>query len=165
LANENDIYLIAGLTEIDNDRLYNSSILINPNGEVSGVYRKRFLFGKETSFYIAGTSFPVFTTPYGKIGMMICYDRQKEEMIEKLSDHGAEIVFCPAGGGYGDWNDDIVSRRSREGQVPIVFVHPIEFLVTGPSGDILSRFLFGNELDENKKQTRNGVVQYYDLKY
>ena len=70
LADENDIYLIAGLIERHNDQLFNSSVLIDPSGDVAGVYRKHYLFGKEKSIYSPGTEFPAFATPYGKIGMM-----------------------------------------------------------------------------------------------
>ena len=86
-------------------------------------------------------------------------------MIEKLCEDSAEMVFCLAGGGYGSWNDEIVSQRSKEGNVPIIFVHPIEFLVTGPSGEILNRTLFGNQLDDNEKQTIGGIVRIYDLEF
>ncbi len=93
---------------------------------------------------------------------MICLDRRHPAAIAGLVASGAEIVFCPAGGGYGAENDRIVAERSREGQVPIVFVHPIEFLVIGRDGSILTRELHSESLDDADGQDP-GVVGYYDL--
>ena len=45
----------------------------------------------------------------------------------------------------------------------IVFVHPIEFLVAGKSGEILENSLFGRGLDEKKKHPFGGVVRFFDL--
>ena len=51
-------------------------------------------------------------------------------------------VVCPSGGMWGPKNNDpILQARSRENHIPIVFVHPAEFLVTGPDGSILERVL------------------------
>ncbi len=163
LSDELEIYLVAGLTELSGENIYNSAVLIDPNGKILGIYRKNFLWGEEKEKYKSGSVFPVFDTIYGKIGMMICYDRQNKESISELKDNGAELVFCPAGGGFGAQNDQIVSQRSREGKIPIVFVHPIEFLVTDPSGKILKQSLFGKTLDENTSESLGGVVHIFNV--
>lgn len=163
LADELEIYLIAGITELDNSRIYNSAVLIDPEGNIIGKYRKKYLYVDEIYTYTPGDSFPVFSTPYGKIGMMICYDRRKDNSISELTKNGAEIVFCLAGGGFGKENDQIMSQRSKEGKVPIIFVHPAEFLVTGKSGNILEKYSFRTELDENEKHAIGGKVRLFDL--
>ena len=117
----------------------------------------------EKDKYSAGNVFPVFETSYGRIGMMICYDRRFKESILELKNNGAEIVFCPSGGGFGAENDRAVSQRSKEGKIPIVFVHPIEFLVTGPSGEILDQSLFGETVDENVNESPGGIVKIFDI--
>ena len=43
-------------------------------------------------------------------------------------------------------NHGFLQERSRENKVPIVFVHPCEFLVTGPDGAILPQTLLGDRL-------------------
>jgi predicted amidohydrolase len=162
LADELDIYLIAGITELDAEAVYNSAALVGPDGQLIGTYRKKYLWIDEREKYSPGDSFPAFETSYGKIGMMICSDRRQEAAIRELAGNGAVIVFCPAGGGYGTANDRIVSQRSREGGVPIVFVHPVEFLVTGPDGSILVTELYGSALDDVDRSDP-GVVRYYDV--
>jgi hypothetical protein len=64
-------------------------------------------------------------------------------------------------------NDPIVQARSRENGVYIVFVHPAEFLVTDPHGDIVTAELFGDRLlvDRNEVDTAadSRAVRYFDL--
>ncbi len=163
LADELDIHLIAAMSERDGEKVYNAAFLLGPDGKILGRYRKRFLGRDEKAKYTAGTSFPAFATPYGKIGMMICSDRRQPESMRQLVAAGADLVFCPAGGGYGSDSDRIVAQRSKEGRVPIVFVHPIEFLVTGRNGAVLTSERFGDSLDAQPSTTPPGVVRYYDL--
>ncbi len=164
LADELDIYIVAAVTERDADRIYNSAALIGPDGSHIGTYRKKFLWPTETDLYSAGDSFPTFDTEFGKVGMMICSDHREPEAIKELVANGAVIIFCPAGGGFGKENDQMVAERSKEGKVPIVFVHPAEFLVTGASGEVLKRSLFGETLDYSPDDSVSGFVELYDLK-
>jgi len=64
-------------------------------------------------------------------------------------------------------NDPILQARSRENGVHIVFVHPAEFLVTDPQGQIVTAELFGDVLlidpaDENGPAD-SGAVRYFNL--
>jgi predicted amidohydrolase len=78
---------------------------------------------------------------------MICADRREPSIVRRFFENGAEFLLCPSGGMYGPkQNDPIVQDRSRENGTYIVFVHPAEFLVTGPDGSILRRELLGNRL-------------------
>ena len=64
-------------------------------------------------------------------------------------------------------NDPILQARSRETHLPIVFVHPAEFLVTGPDGAILDRTILGNSLllapAETGTPKDQNKVFYFDL--
>jgi predicted amidohydrolase len=163
LSDECDVYLIVGLTERAGDTIYNSAALIGPDGVLRGKHRKNFLWPTETDWYAAGEGFPAFATEFGRIGMMICSERREPKAIAQLVENGASIVFCLAGGGYGVESDAMVSQRSSEGHVPLVFVHPVEFLVTGRDGRILTRSLLGNELDARPGEGLAGEIRYYDL--
>jgi predicted amidohydrolase len=164
VSDECNIYLIVGLTERDGDRIYNSAVLIGPDGVLLGTHRKNYLWYTETDWYTPGKGFPVFATEFGRIGMMICSERREPKAIAQLVGNGASIVFCLAGGGYGGESDAIVSQRSSEGQVPIVFVHPVEFLVTGRDGNILTQSVLGDDLDAQSCDGLAGEIRYYDLK-
>jgi len=167
LADELDIYLIAGLLERDGDRLYNTAIVLDPQGELLGKYHKQML-GHEAVRITPGSESSVVDTPFGKLGVMICADRRDEKIVEQFCSRGAELLVCPSGGMFGpEKNDHILQRRSKENGKHIVFTHPAEFLVTSPTGDIVQRALLGNELnlsdDEIDTAEDSSGVFFFDL--
>lgn len=146
LAGELKVHLVAGMTEADGDARYNVAVLLGPDGKLIGKYRKQKL-GHESGRNTAGSTASVFPTPYGTIGLMICADRTESSIVGKICGKGADLLICPSGGMWGPKsNDHILQARSRENHVPIVFVHPVEFLVTGPDGAILERVLHHGDL-------------------
>ena len=76
-----------------NDKIYNSSLLINRKGKIVGDYKKIHLYGDKA---LAGRKSMVFKTDFGKIGIAICWDLAFPDLFQKMMDNGAEIVFCPA---------------------------------------------------------------------
>lgn len=167
LADELDIHLCAGMLEADGDRRYNTAALIAPSGELIGRYRKHEL-GHELVRNTPGRDFPVFETPYGRVGLMICADRRNADLVGRLKSNGAELLICPSGGMFGPkTNDPILQARSQETGLPIVFVHPAEFLVTGPGGTIDRRELLGDTLEVDPadigSQHDSSHVYYFDV--
>ena len=80
--------------------LYNTAVVVDAAGDILGVYRKHHIpmsaFFNEKFYFRPGNSgFPVFDTPEGKIGVMICYDRHFPESARMLALNGAEVVFVP----------------------------------------------------------------------
>lgn len=166
LAGELGIYLILGLTEADGALRYNTAVVIGPDGRLAGRYRKQAI-GHETGRNTPGSEHPVFATSYGTLGVMICNDRRQPGIARQLRGNGADLLIIPSGGMFGRRNDRIVSQRSRENGVPIVFVHPAEFLVTAADGSIQARALLGDQLAVEASE-RNGrqdsrAVFYVDL--
>ena len=162
LADELDIYLVAAISERTGEAVFNSAILLGPDGALVGKYRKKYLWPGEAHAYTAGGEIPTFETRFGRVGMMICFDRMQPEAVQELVDHGAEVVFNPSGGSWGAQSDAIMRQRSLEGGIPIVFTHPAKFLVTGPDGSILKSATNGNELDDPERKDA-GAVFYFDL--
>jgi predicted amidohydrolase len=89
----------------DPKRVYNTSVLIGRNGEVSAVYRKLKLFDvelphlriKESETIIPGSEPPpVVATNIGRIGLSICFDLRFPDLYQHLRGRGAEIVFVPS---------------------------------------------------------------------
>lgn len=72
--------------------LYNSQLLIGPDGKVIGRYDKVHLFDTEKRWFTPGKSFPVYETALGKIGLFICYDTFFPECARSLAVKGAEIL-------------------------------------------------------------------------
>lgn len=167
LADELDIHLVAGMTEAHGDHRYNTAVLIGPDGALVGKYRKHKL-DHELVRNTPGVEYPVFQTPHGTIGIMICADRREPDLVRQLCRNGAEILLCPSGGMFGpSRNDPIVQARSQENGRHIVFVHPAEFLVTAPDGRIADRTILGDRLEIEPLQIGTDVdsnrVFYFDL--
>lgn len=167
LAKELGIHLIAGMLERDGQLLYNTAVVISPGGKLLNKYHKQKL-GHEAVRISPGTQSSVVTTPYGRIGVMICADRTNPDIVRRFCARSADFLICPSGGMYGPKkNDPIVQTRSRETGKTILFVHPAEFLVTGPDGSIVTRTLLGDRLviqakDAGQEKDKQAIF-YYDL--
>lgn len=112
-AKQHNFYIVAGLVERDGHVVYNTSVLAGPEGLV-GKYRKVTLPRGEWTHGVApGHEFPVFSTRFGKVAMMICYDGFFPEVARQLSAHGAEIIAFPVWG----CNPELVRARAIESQV------------------------------------------------
>ena len=91
-AREHQIYLVAGFAERDGLKLYDSAVLFGPEG-LLGHYRKAHLWNQEKLWFTPGNlGFPVFETPIGRIGLMICWDVWFPEVPRLLALQGADII-------------------------------------------------------------------------
>jgi predicted amidohydrolase len=142
LSAELDIFLVLGLLEKTGETLFNSAILIDPDGDIIGRYSKTHFAQGYTinpTCYTPGDQYPVFQTPFGKVGMLICYDRQLPEPARILSLKGAQVLFVPSYGSYTDkdgWNSVLLRTRAYENNVPLIFCHPFQSLLINDDGDI-----------------------------
>ncbi len=117
LAQKHDLYIVVGLLEKSGRLIYNVAVLIGPNGEVAGKYRKTCLPRSEADGGITpGNDFPVFQTRFGKVGMMVCYDAFFPEVARQLTINGAEIIAFPVWG----CNPALAAARATENHVWLV---------------------------------------------
>jgi len=100
IAKTNQCYLIFGMPLKDSTvdgLLYNAAVLIHPDGTVDA-YKKWFLPTsgpfEEKIFFDQGEELPVFTTAFGKIGLLICYDLNFPEIAKALTLQGADLHIC-----------------------------------------------------------------------
>jgi predicted amidohydrolase len=94
-ARESSCYVTYGFAE-KADHIYNSAALLGPDGLV-GLYRKVHLFDRETLFFEPGNlGFPVFDLPFGKIGLMVCFDWIYPEAARTLALQGAQLIAHPS---------------------------------------------------------------------
>jgi N-carbamoylputrescine amidase len=95
VAAERGLFIVAGIAERDGEKLYNSAAVIGPEGYL-GSFRKVHLWGDEHLFFEPGNlGFPVFHTPFGRLGVMICYDQWFPEAYRSCAVRGADIVCIP----------------------------------------------------------------------
>jgi predicted amidohydrolase len=94
-AKENKIYICSGLLEKDENRLFNSAILIGPEGFI-GKYRKLHLWNEGKLWWEYGDlGLPVFNLPFGRVGILICYDLWFPETVRMLKLQGADLILSP----------------------------------------------------------------------
>lgn len=95
LAKKHGIWIVGGICEQEETQLYNSAIIVGPDG-YQGVYRKVHLWGDEGLYFEPGDKgFPVFDTPFGRVGIIICYDQWFPEAYRSCTLNGADIVCVP----------------------------------------------------------------------
>lgn len=96
LCRDHGVHLVAGIVEADGDALFNTAVLIGPDGLV-GRYRKAHTWALEKTFYEPGDlGVPVFDTPLGRIGMHICYDCWFPESFRLMAAQGADLICAPS---------------------------------------------------------------------
>lgn len=81
-------------------RPYDASFLINPEGETVGLTRMVHIFQAEhfyeQDYYTPSPDrFPVYDTPFGKIGIVVCFDRHIPTSIRSCAKQGAELILIP----------------------------------------------------------------------
>ena len=97
-AKELGIWVCAGLTEKLNDKIYNTAILINRDGEIVCKYHKINVLDVGQEFYEIGQTLNVVDTEFGKIGLNICADNYMDgiHIGHTLARMGAQIILSPS---------------------------------------------------------------------
>ena len=152
VSKERKCIIVGGLAERDGEAVYNSAVLVEPNGRIA-VYRKIHLFSEEKLWFDPGDKpFQVVDVAGVKIGMMICFDWIFPESMRSLALLGADIVCHPANLVLPYCQNAMVTR-CLENRIFAVTANRIGFgernntrlsftgksQITGPRGDILLR--------------------------
>ena len=162
VAKQRGIYLIGGsIPERDGDAVYNTCVVVSPDGTVIGKHRKVHLFDidvpggitfKESDTLTAGDAVTVFETPFAKIGVGICYDIRFPEQTMLMRNEGVDMVVFPGAfnmtTGPAHW--ELLQRaRAVDNQVYVAAVSPARnpdssyqawghSTLVGPWGDVLA---------------------------
>ncbi|MCR9124798.1 MAG: carbon-nitrogen hydrolase family protein [Rhodobacteraceae bacterium] len=118
-ARQHRVWLIPGsmfLTAPDG-RVYNTSVVINPEGEIIRRYAKMFPFRPYEAGIAAGTDFCVFDVPdVGRFGLSICYDIWFPETTRQLTAQGVEVLLHPVLTGTTDRDAELSIARATAAQ-------------------------------------------------
>ena len=139
LADELGIHLHGGsFVHQRGDRLYNTSVLFGPDGEVIAEYSKIHLFGfgsREPEVLTPGDHPTVVDTPLGRVGMAVCYDLRFPELFREMTDLGAELILVASAWPHPRaeaWTT-LAQTRATENQVFVVAANGVGPTVSGPS--------------------------------
>ena len=146
LARKRRVWLLACFAERQGDRAYNTALLLDAGGEIVGKYRKTHAqSGGDWRYYTPGEALPVFQTPWGAVGVMICYDRQFPEVPRALMLQGARLILNPSWGMFSELNETMMRTRAYENGIFITFVHVRGTLILDPRGSVAARSAPGEE--------------------
>ncbi|MFI0538162.1 nitrilase family protein [Streptomyces sp. WSLK1-3] len=92
LAHSRQLYVVAGLSERSGEQLFDTAVLIGPDGFI-GKYRKTHLWDREKLIFTPGDlGYPVFDTRIGRIGLLVCWDIWFPEVPRLLAVQGADVI-------------------------------------------------------------------------
>lgn len=147
-ASANNQYIMSGMNEKSGDKIFNSSILIGPEGIV-GIYRKMHLFMHEKDFFTPGEAgLCIYDIGFCKLGMQICFDYLFPEPWRILAQKGAEIICHPS---------NLLTQNATKALPGIALMNRVYIvtanrigtegeltfnggsMITSPSGDVLEK--------------------------
>lgn len=107
VASQRSMWVLAGgVLEAAGARAHDSSVLLDPDGEVAAIYRKIHLFDvdlgasggafRESATFAPGSEVVVADTPFGGLGLSVCYDVRFPELYRELAIRGARMIAVPS---------------------------------------------------------------------
>lgn len=165
IARKNKVYLHNGSfleKAKTGNKVHNTSVFIDPQGDILTTYRKIHLFdveipgsvsNRESDTVEPGKEVVTCKTGLANFGFSICYDLRFPELFRRLTDAGAEVVFLPAAftlyTGKDHW-EPLLRARAIENQIYLVAVNQTgtfdqksqtygNSLVVDPWGTVIAR--------------------------
>ncbi|KAM3577190.1 hypothetical protein VYU27_000873 [Nannochloropsis oceanica] len=89
----------------ENERVYNTHIVLDDKGDIKALYRKIHLFDvnfpngpvlQESKYTAPGAEVVVIDSPIGRLGLSTCYDLRFPELYQALVKRGAEVLLVPS---------------------------------------------------------------------
>ena len=132
ISKENNVVIIASLFENRAHGLYHNTVaVIDADGTYLGKYRKMHIpddpgFYEKFYFTPGDLGYKVFTTKFGKLGTLICWDQWYPEAARLTALQGADILFYPTAIGWDmDEKDDKVNQEQLNAWLTIQRSHAI----------------------------------------
>lgn len=169
-AGEYGVYVAFGMVtkERVESVLYNSAILVGPDGELLDVYNKIHLRGEERMAFREGFKLPVIETEIGTIGLMVGYDLAFPEVSRSLALDGAEVLCVCANweaGSIDEWKTYLRARAyenacymvgaNRVGE-DVTMTFGGESMIVGPRGQIYASM--ADQTNEETGEPLDGVA-------
>ena len=169
-ANEHGVYIAFGMVtkERVESVLYNSAVMVGPDGELVDVYNKIHLRGEERMAFREGFKIPVFETELGTIGLMLGWDLAFPEVARSMALDGAELLCVMANwesSSIEEWktylrarayeNSVFVAGANRIGE-DVTLAFGGESMVVGPRGQVYASLT--DEVDPETGQPSEGYT-------
>jgi predicted amidohydrolase len=132
--------------------LYDAAVVIGPDGEMLGDYRKVHLKSEERLAFRAGYRYPIFETAFGQIGILIGWDLAFPEAARSLALDGAELLVVCANWEQphkDEWRSYLFSR-AYENSIFVAAANRVgeeytyaffgRSMIVGPRGEVHAAF-------------------------
>lgn len=129
MAKQHRVWCIFGMRETAPGtvgRSFNTTVVLNDSGDIVGVYRKTHLYdafgARESDRVVPGdTLFDPVASPWGRLGVFVCYELRFPEVAREQVARGADILVVPSGWVRGPMKEDhwehLVVARALENTV------------------------------------------------
>lgn len=110
-AKQHRVWVVAGLTERDGDKVFNSAVLLSSNGELMSKHRKINELAIAHDLYDVGDRLTAVPSPFGLLGVTICADNFPESLVfgHALARMGVRILFSPCAWAVDADHDNITN--------------------------------------------------------
>ncbi|MCE5983428.1 carbon-nitrogen hydrolase family protein [Pseudomonas wadenswilerensis] len=128
---ERGVAVVIGLAEKAEDRFYNTSLLLTPEG-IALRYRKTHLWPSERGLFEPGDRYTTVSWKGLRIGLLICYDIELPESSRALAQLGVDLIVVTNGNmdPYGPVHRTAIMARAQENQAFALMVNRV-----GPGDD------------------------------
>jgi nitrilase len=117
IARENEVHLAVPVNERDGGTVYNTILYFGPDGALLGKHRKLVATGGERLVWGMGdgSTLPVFDTPFGRLGGLICWENYMPLARAAMYEQGVDILLAPTWDNSDVW---VASMRhiAKEGR-------------------------------------------------
>jgi predicted amidohydrolase len=151
--------IVCGYPERAGDRLFNSAVFLDAEGETLANYRKSQLFGAfEMAYFTPGSQLVISEFGGIKVGFLICYDIEFPEPARHLAQAGVQLLLVPTAlmAPGVPVARRVVPSRACENQIFVAYANRPgregdldyvgESCIVGPDGDDLARAVAGEAL-------------------
>jgi len=130
IAEEHGTHIVFGMPELEpgTKRLYNTSVLVTPEGKVASyrkVYPANFGPFEEGLYFGRGDRLTLVDTKLGKIGLLICYDSFFPELAKAYALQGADLlaIISASPATSKPFFDRILPARAIENALPVLYAN------------------------------------------
>ena len=188
IARHYNTYVMTGIIEkADAGHLFNSAVLMSPQGKLAAHYRKCHLFSAERQFFSTGDDATLVDTEFGRVALTICYDLVFPEYIRSLVLKGAKLILNSTDWITNDWQTSkgwggqvvshLAATRALENTIHVAMADRTGYeegwksighsCICPPSGGFLARIEDGEgmavaavELDSPEWDTWRSIATY-----
>ena len=141
LARDYDSSLCVGLAEKDGRRLYDSAVFIDNDGQILLKHRKiNILTELMRPPYTPGEGVHAVETRFGKIGLLICADTHKSEILKRMAALKPDLLLVPYGyaaeenkwPGHGKELENVVKNTALKNAAPVIGTNLVGEITNGP---------------------------------